>query len=210
MGHPVECVHCAPTLIENMYEHIMHNGGDFSPLVHLKILQPGGAPLATNIVKALTSKGVNVKTTYGSTEIGPPFRSIPDNCDNLNCYTFRNLYPDDPFLKMEEVEDGVFELAVYNGFELAADLWNGENDNEPYRTGDLFTQDPPGSGFLCFKGGRTTLLSTQMERRPMLFHFSLTFKVLRKSSIKSSPWDNRDLMFVSWWRSMRIMTHLVP
>jgi hypothetical protein len=112
MGYPVDCVHCAPTLIENMYEHIIYTGGDFSPLVALKVLQPGGAALSANFVKALSSKGVNVKTTYGSTEIGPPFRSIPHTRDNHNCYSFRNLYPDSPFLKMEEVGEGVFECAV--------------------------------------------------------------------------------------------------
>ena len=184
MGHPVDCVHCAPTLIENMYEHIIYNGGDFSPLIRLKVLQPGGAPLATNIVKALTSKGVNVKTTYGSTEIGPPFRSIPDNRANPSCYTFRNLYPDNPFLKMEEVGDGVFELSVYNGFELAADLWDGKNDNEPYRTGDLFIQDPPGSGFFVLQGRRDDLIiHTNGEKTnalPLQLDIQSSTKVINK------------------------------
>jgi hypothetical protein len=44
------------------------------------------------------------------------------------------------------------------GFELAADLWDGKNDNEPYRTGDLFIQDPPGSGSFVLQGRRDDLI----------------------------------------------------
>ena len=158
MGHPVECVHCAPTLIENMCEYISENGGDFSPLVGLKLLQPGGAALSDSIIQLLTSNGVNVKTTYGSTEIGPPFRTIPHTPHNPRCYTFRNLYPDNKFLKMEEVEKGVYECVVYKGFELAAELWEGKSDAKPYRTNDLFIQDPPGSGYFVLRGRKDDIL----------------------------------------------------
>lgn len=157
MGYPVDCVHCAPMLIENMYDHILDSGRDFSPLASLKLLQPGGAVLADSIIKDLVEHGVNVKSTYGSTEIGPPFRSIPAP-SNKNCYAFRNLYPDNPFLKMEKVGDGLYECVVYKGFELAADLWGGKHDEEPFRTNDLFTQDPPNSGFYVLQGRRDDIL----------------------------------------------------
>jgi len=158
MGHPVDCVHCAPTLIENMYEYISENGGDFTPLTSLKVLQPGGAALSDSILTALVSAGVNVKTTYGSTEIGPPLRPIPHTRENPKCYSFRNLYPDNRFLKMEEVGKGVYECIVYKGFEFAAELWEGKNPDEPYRTNDLFLQDPPGSGFYTLQGRKDDIL----------------------------------------------------
>lgn len=158
MGHPVECVHCAPTLIENMYDYISDNGFAFTPLSSLKLLQPGGAVLSETIINDLIAHGVNVKTTYGSTEIGPPFRSIPHTRDNPKCYSFRNLYPDDPFIKMEQVGEGLYECIVYKGFGLAADLWQGKPDNEPYRTNDLFIQDPPGSGFYVMQGRKDDIL----------------------------------------------------
>jgi hypothetical protein len=185
MGHPVHCVHCAPTLIENMYEHILDMGEDFSPLVDLKVLQPGGAALSASIVEALTSNGVNVKTTYGSTEIGPPFRSIPHTRDDYNCYTFRNLYPDNPFLKMEEVGEGYFECAVYKGFELAAELWEGKDEKVPYRTGDLFIQDPPGSGFFVLQGRRDDLIITtngeNTNAGPLQLDIQSSTKVINKA-----------------------------
>ncbi|KAG4444297.1 hypothetical protein IFR05_000272 [Cadophora sp. M221] len=155
MGHPVQCVHCAPTLIENMYEYISTSSHDFYPLTSLKILQPGGAALSDSIVKALVAAGVNVKTTYGSTEIGPPFRTIGPR-DSPDCYRFRNLYPDNPFLKMEEVGEGIFECVVLKGFELAAELW--QESDAPYRTNDIFVQDPPGSGYFTMKGRKDDIL----------------------------------------------------
>lgn len=185
MGHSVDCVHCAPTLIENMYERIIYTGGDFSPLVDLKILQPGGAALSANLVRALISKGVNVKTTYGSTEIGPAFRTIPDTRESPNCYTFRNLYPDSPFLKMEEVGDGVFELVVYKGFELAANLWDGKDDTAPYKTGDLFIQEPLGSGFFTLQGRRDDLIihtnGENTNALPLQIDIQSSTKVINKA-----------------------------
>jgi hypothetical protein len=141
-----------------MYEYITSTTNDFSPLTSLKLLQPGGAALSESIVRALTSAGVNVKTTYGSTEIGPPLRTIPHSRSNPRCYTFRNLYPDSPFLKMEKVGEGLYECIVYKGFELAAELWEGKPDDEPYRTNDLFIQDPPGSGNFVLQGRRDDIL----------------------------------------------------
>jgi hypothetical protein len=158
MGFPVDIVHCAPTLIENMYEYIVENGKDFLPLSSLKVVQPGGAELSSHIIRALVANNVNVKTTYGSTEIGPPFRTIPHTRDNPKCYFFRNLYPDSDKLKMEEVGDGFYECVVYKGFELAAELWDGKPDNEPHRTNDLFIQDPPGSGFYVLQGRKDDIL----------------------------------------------------
>ncbi|KAK0122143.1 hypothetical protein ONS95_010404 [Cadophora gregata] len=155
MGHPVQCVHCAPTLIENMYEYISTENQDFSPLTSLKILQPGGAALSDSIVKALVAAGVNVKTTYGSTEIGPPFRTIGPR-DSADCYKFRNLYPDNQFLKMEEVGEGIFECVVLKGFELAAELW--QESDTPYRTNDLFIQHSPGSGYYTLQGRKDDIL----------------------------------------------------
>jgi hypothetical protein len=141
-----------------MYEYISETGGDFTPLTNLKVLQPGGAALSDSILNALVSAGVNVKTTYGSTEIGPPLRPIPHMKENPKCYSFRNLYPDNPFLKMEEVGKGVYECIVYKGFEFAAELWEGKNPDEPYRTNDLFVQDPPGSGFYTLQGRKDDIL----------------------------------------------------
>lgn len=158
MGHPVDCVHCAPTLIETMYDYILDNGEDFSPLAALKLLQPGGAVLSDSIIQDMTNHGVNVKTTYGSTEIGPPLRSIPHTRANPRCYSFRNLYPDNPFIKMEPMGEGTYECVVYKGFDLAADLWQGKPDNEPYRTNDIFVQDPPGSGFYVMQGRKDDIL----------------------------------------------------
>ena len=158
MGHPVDDVHCAPTIIENLHEHIINSGGDFSPLSSLLVLMPMGAKLSDSIVESLVSHNVNVKTTYGSTETGPVLRTIPHTKDNPSCYKFRNLYPDNDKIQMEEVGEGLYECIIYKGFGLAAELWDSKSNNEPYRTNDLFLQDPPGSGYYFLQGRRDDVL----------------------------------------------------
>lgn len=155
----MDCLHCAPAVIEDLYEYCSSLGGrDFSPLIRLKILQPGGAALSPTILKKLVDLGVNVKTTYGSTEIGPPFRTIPHTRNNPNCYHVRNLYPDNKLVRMEPLSDGLFECVVYKGFELAAELWLDPAAPNPYRTGDLLLEDPPGSGLFVLQGRKDDVL----------------------------------------------------
>ncbi|KAK4892896.1 hypothetical protein LTR27_008624 [Elasticomyces elasticus] len=155
---PAECVHCAPALIEGLHEFITHTGGDFSPLTKLKVLQPGGAALSPLLLKKLVAVGCNVKTTYGSTEIGPPLRTIPHTRDNVHCYRVRNMYPNSPYLEMQAQGEGLSELLVYKGFPLAADLWPTEDSPNPYRTNDLFLEQPPGSGLFVLQGRKDDLL----------------------------------------------------
>ncbi|TDZ60913.1 Adenylate-forming reductase Nps11 [Colletotrichum trifolii] len=116
MGYPADCLHCAPSVIEDLAEYISLTTGDFAPLVRLKVLQPGGAPLSPATLARLQSLGVNVKTTYGTTETGPPLRTIPHTRDNPDVYRFRNLYPESPFVRMEAVGEAMetVEEAVWN------------------------------------------------------------------------------------------------
>ncbi|RFU33647.1 hypothetical protein B7463_g2658, partial [Scytalidium lignicola] len=158
LGYPVDCIHCPPTLIENFYEHILDSDGDFSPLTSMKVLQPGGAALPEKMIKILTDKGVNIKSTYGTTEIGPPLRTIPHSRDNPHCYRFRNLYPDNPLVHMEKVGEGLYECVIYKGFQLAANIFDDLPEGQPYRTNDLFREDPPHSGYYILQGRKDDIL----------------------------------------------------
>lgn len=158
MGFPADCLHCAPSVIDDLYEYISLTNNDFSPLINLKVLQPGGAPLSPTTLSKLQALGVNVKTTYGTTETGPPFRTIPHTRENPDVYRFRNLYPESPLVRMEPLGDGLFECVVYKGFPLAAELWLDEAAPNPYRTGDLFLEDPPDSGYFVLQGRRDDIL----------------------------------------------------
>ncbi|KAH8803282.1 male sterility protein [Xylogone sp. PMI_703] len=158
LGYPVDCIHCAPTLIENFFEHILDTGGDFGPLASMKVVQPGGAALSEKIIKVLVDNGVNVKSTYGSTEIGPPMRTIPHSRSNPHCYRFRNLYPDNALVHMEQVGEALYECVVYKGFELAANIFDDLPEGQPYRTNDLFVEDPLGSGYYVLQGRKDDIL----------------------------------------------------
>ncbi|KAK8169260.1 male sterility protein [Phyllosticta citrichinensis] len=168
MGMPADCLHSAPSVIEDLYGYISATMNDFSPLMELKVVQPGGAPLGEKVLKELVAKGINVKTTYGSTEIGPPFRSIPHTRDNPHCYRLRNLYPESPLVQMEPLMEAgaddpeagtrLFECVIYKGFELTAELWLAPDAPNPYRTNDLFFEDPPGSGNFVLLGRKDDVL----------------------------------------------------
>ncbi|KAI7283461.1 male sterility protein [Hortaea werneckii] len=156
---PADCLHCAPAVIEDLYEYIKDTSAkDFSPLTQLKVLQPGGASLASSLLEKLVELGCNVKTTYGSTEIGPPWRTMPHTRDNAHCYRVKNLFPENKFLEMQPIGNGMFEPVVYKGFPLAAELWPSESPPNPYRTNDLFVEVPPGSGLFTLQGRKDDLL----------------------------------------------------
>ncbi|GAB1735663.1 hypothetical protein NU219Hw_g4232t1 [Hortaea werneckii] len=156
---PADCLHCAPAVIEDLYEYIKDtNAKDFSPLIRLKVLQPGGASLAPSLLEKLVELGCNVKTTYGSTEIGPPWRTMPHTRDNSHCYRVKNLFPESKFLEMQPIGNGMFEPVVYKGFPLAAELWPSASSPDPYRTNDLFVEVPPGSGLFTLQGRKDDLL----------------------------------------------------
>ncbi|KAK1489759.1 male sterility protein [Colletotrichum tamarilloi] len=158
LGYPPDCLHCAPSVIEDLYEYITLTTKDYTSLTDLKVLQPGGAPLSPSMLSKLQNIGVNIKTTYGTTETGPPLRTIPHTRDNPDVYRFRNLYPDSEHVGMESIADNLFECVVYRGFPLAAELWLEETAPNPYRTGDLFIEDPPGSGYFVLQGRRDDIL----------------------------------------------------
>ena len=158
LGRPVDCLHCAPAVIEDLYEYLsLSPKADYSPLTDLKILQPGGAALSPAVLQKLINLGVNVKTTYGSTEIGPPYRTIPDS-KNASCYRVRSLFPDDTHVTMEPQGENLYECVVYRGFPLAAELWLDPDAPNPYRTNDLFIQDPPNSGLYVLQGRKDDIL----------------------------------------------------
>ncbi|KAH7020739.1 male sterility protein [Microdochium trichocladiopsis] len=158
LGYPPDCLHCAPSVIEDLHEYLSLTTKDFTPLTQLKVVQPGGAPLSPAMLEKLQALGVNVKTTYGTTETGPPLRTIPHTRDNPDVYRFRNLYPESPLVRMEPLGDGLFECVVFKGFPLAAELWLDKSAPNPYRTGDLFTEDPPRSGYFVLQGRRDDIL----------------------------------------------------
>jgi aryl carrier-like protein len=139
-----------------LYEYISSTTNDFAPLVDLKVLQPGGAPLSPILLQKLQALGVNIKTTYGTTETGPPLRT--HTRDNPDVYRFRNLYPESPLVRMEPVGDDLFECVVYKGFPLAAELWLDSTSPNPYRTGDLFLESPSNSGYFVLQGRQDDIL----------------------------------------------------
>ena len=157
LGHTVDCIQIAPALVEDMYAFIESTTNDFTPLVKLKVLQSGGAPFAPALLAKLVALGVNMKTIYGQTEIAGPMRTLPHSRDNPHLARLRNLYDGTGWVVMEDLGtgDGAAECVVYRGYPLAAQLWQlweSHDAPNPYRTNDVFREDPPGSGFWIILG----------------------------------------------------------
>ncbi|KAL8804946.1 MAG: hypothetical protein Q9182_002256 [Xanthomendoza sp. 2 TL-2023] len=166
-GCAVERVHSNPQLLEAIFNHIKNTTKDFSPLRKLKVFQPGGAPLADNVSKALIEEGVNVKIIYGSSELNAIMRTYPHDRSNSRIETMRFVpVPSiDTHVSMEPVEDaGLYELVVREGFACAAEIWGSGlgTQVEPgkiFRTNDLFVRDETKEkGSWILKGRRDDML----------------------------------------------------
>ncbi|KAL8950185.1 MAG: hypothetical protein Q9222_003763 [Ikaeria aurantiellina] len=166
MGYPTDDVHTNPQIIESVWNYINSTTKDFSILRNLKVLQPGGAPLAEHAIKALIQEGINLKQTYGSSELGPLMRTHPDESldPQIQCMRFVPLPGMDSHVRMEVVEGGFYELVIDEGFPCAAELWGSGlgaqvPKGEVFRTNDLFVyneaKDP---GTWVLEGRRDDIL----------------------------------------------------
>ncbi|KAL8666871.1 MAG: hypothetical protein Q9202_001111 [Teloschistes flavicans] len=166
LGYEVDCVHTTPQLIESIFKYIYSTTKDFSPLRSLKVLQPGSAPLADHITKQLIHEGVNVKQTYGTSELGPLMRTYPHDRSNPRIETLR-LVPlpgMDTHARMEPIGHDHYELVIHDSVPFAAELWGSGlgtqvQRGEVFRTNDLFIRDKEmGEGSWILRGRRDDVL----------------------------------------------------
>ncbi|KAI4203384.1 MAG: hypothetical protein LQ350_001905 [Teloschistes chrysophthalmus] len=167
LGYEVDCVHTTPQIIEAIFRYINSTGKDFSTLRNLKVLQPGSALLADHITKKLIDEGVNVKQTYGTSELGPLMRTYPHDRSNPRMETMR-LVPlpgMDTHARMEPIGHDHYELVFHDGLPFAAELWGSGLGaqvarGEVFRTNDLFIRDEKmGEGSWILKGRRDDVLT---------------------------------------------------
>ncbi|KAL9008943.1 MAG: hypothetical protein Q9173_005985 [Seirophora scorigena] len=167
IGYPIDGVHTNAQLIEAIVRHIGSTTGDFSPLRELKAVISGGAPLSESIVKKLVDEGVNVGQNYGSSELGMLMRTYPpDDRANprIDSMRFVAVPGVKTHVRMEAVDNGLFELVVRQGSPCAAEVWGSGlgaqvGDGEEMRSNDLFVPDEMmGEGSWILKGRRDDVL----------------------------------------------------
>ncbi len=154
LGCAVDAAQMAPDLVEDLYMYIASTTNDFTPLSRLTALESGGAPFAPALLETLVALGINMKSVYGQTEIAGPLRTLPHGRENPSLARMRNLYQGTGWVDMQDLGsgDGVAECVVYRDYPLAAQLWDAPGAPNPYRTNDIFREDPPGSGFWVLIG----------------------------------------------------------
>ncbi|CAO1597195.1 MAG: hypothetical protein LQ349_000119 [Xanthoria aureola] len=168
LGFPIDCLHANPQLIESIVNHIEKTTKDFSVLRELKVLQPGGAPLAQHVANKLLDEGVNLKQIYGSSELHILMRTYPHDRSNprFESMRFLSLPGMDTHVEMAPVDEAFYELVVHEGFPCAAaGLWGfglgaQAEPGHLFRTNDLFVRDDEemGEGSWILKGRRDDML----------------------------------------------------
>ncbi|KAL9000702.1 MAG: hypothetical protein Q9169_000738 [Polycauliona sp. 2 TL-2023] len=166
LGLPIDCLHANPQLIASISSYIEKTRNDFSPLRKLKIMQPGGAPLAEQVATKLLDEGVNLKQIYGSAELHILMRTYPHDRSNRRMDTMRfiPLPGIDTHVQMEPVDGGFHELVVHQGYPCAAEIWGSGfgtqvESGQLFRTNDLFVKDEAmGEGSWILKGRRDDML----------------------------------------------------
>ncbi|KAL8786626.1 MAG: hypothetical protein Q9213_002655 [Squamulea squamosa] len=129
-------------------------------------MESSGAPLAEHIVKKLVEECVNVKQTYGSSELGPLMRTHPHDLSNpcIERMRFIPIPGMDTHVDMEPVDANLYELVAHQGFPCAAEIWGSGlgtqvGPGKVFRSNDLFVRDEKtGEGTWILKGRRDDML----------------------------------------------------
>ncbi|KAL8765725.1 MAG: hypothetical protein Q9209_007290 [Squamulea sp. 1 TL-2023] len=148
MGCPADCLQSNPQVIESIFNYIESITKDFSPLRNLKVIESSGAPPAEHMLKKLQEEGVNLKQTYGCTELGPLMRTYPHDLSNPHIERMRFIpIPGiDTHVDMEPVDGNLYELVAHQGLPCAAEIWGfglGKQvePGKVFRSNDLFVRD---------------------------------------------------------------------
>ncbi|KAI4278042.1 MAG: hypothetical protein LQ337_001313 [Flavoplaca oasis] len=166
LGLPIDCLHANPQLIETICSYVEGTTKDYSTLRKLKVLQPGGAPLARHVAMKPLEEDVNLKQVYGSSELNILMRTYPHNRSNRRVQSMR-LIPlpgINTHVKLEPVDAEYYELVVHRGFPCAAQLWGSGlgtqvETGQVFRTNDLFVRDEVmGEGNWILKGRKDDML----------------------------------------------------
>ncbi|RUS23010.1 hypothetical protein BC937DRAFT_93667 [Endogone sp. FLAS-F59071] len=147
-----------PSVIQDIANVLLAKGDyTFGPLRKLDLVRFGGAPLDKKLGDTMSQAGVNLSSFYGSSELGG-LMATPTKEQRGPRASWDAM---SPFSGIEyrwspsEVNPLLKELIV-----LPTSVLN-DIDTEPdgsFRTGDLFSESPPGSGLYTYQGRVGNLL----------------------------------------------------
>ncbi|KAJ3158949.1 hypothetical protein HDU86_002118 [Geranomyces michiganensis] len=120
----------APSLLESIVQYLDAEPDRWSLVKSLKQIVYGGAPCPDALVNKVRSHGIEVRSGYGSTEIGLPLRTLGGE-------EWKVMTPcvDDKYTRWEPMGNDRFRLLVYTKFPGFA---SGVTDSDWYDTNDIW------------------------------------------------------------------------
>lgn len=167
---PVDLLPIPPVLLEAIVDEFATREAIAETFRNVVQVQPTGAALSVRVGKILAEAGVNVKTTYGTSEVGWILTAPPD-APSWNA--MRLTFPGNDRVEIRELspnptasgEEGrMVELIVRKGHDRSAQLWVPPTSLTPqvrsdcFHVGDIFLESPAHSGWFYLRGRADDLL----------------------------------------------------
>ncbi|PNH39895.1 hypothetical protein VD0004_g7021 [Verticillium dahliae] len=144
-GHLVEAMrtadfesfHCVPYALKVLAEST--TGVD--ELRKAKLVLFGGSSCPDDLGDMLAQEGVNIVSHYGATEMGQLMTSQRDHVQDKAWNFVRPLVKTKPFLKFDQISEGIYELIVLDGLPSKV-MSNNDDPPKSFRTRDTFVPHP--------------------------------------------------------------------
>ncbi|KAI8580711.1 hypothetical protein K450DRAFT_235591 [Umbelopsis ramanniana AG] len=158
----------APILLEQLAQLIQMDATDVDVLKNVKLAFFGGAPLQQQAGNILMDHGMNIKSSYGSTEMGLAATADPD----ANCKEFtpmKIVLPSKHYV-MEDTDYGseIKQLIILPNSPFMATNASNRPDGS-YATNDVWTPHPskPGYWFISGRADDTLIMSNGEKTNPV-------------------------------------------
>ncbi|CAO3664962.1 unnamed protein product [Umbelopsis ramanniana] len=162
------CMIVTPVLLEQLAESIKADNADVDVLKNLKLTCFGGAPLQQQVGNILIEHGMNIKSAYGSTEIGVV--AVADRDASCKDFASLKLHLSQKYYMMEDTEYGseVKQLVILPNSPFMATNVSNRPDGS-YATNDLWTPHPgkPGYWTICGRADDTLIMSNGEKTNPV-------------------------------------------
>ncbi|KAG2176834.1 hypothetical protein INT44_007498 [Umbelopsis vinacea] len=158
----------APILLEQLAQSIQMGTADVDVLKTVKLALFGGAPLQAQAGKILMDHGMNIKSSYGSTEMGiSAFADLDANCKE---FTPMKMFFPKKYHIMEDTDYGseVKQLVILPNSPFMATNTSNRPDGS-FATNDLWTPHPskPDYWYISGRADDTLIMSNGEKTNPV-------------------------------------------
>ncbi|KAJ3015820.1 hypothetical protein HKX48_004377 [Thoreauomyces humboldtii] len=122
----------APSLLESVAHYLSEDTRRWESFRSIKRIVYGGAPCPEDIALAYKAHKIDIRSGYGSTEIGMVMSTVSEDE-----WDVMEVIVDPKYVRMDPVGDNVYQMFVHTSF---AGFASGVTDEEWYDTSDLWLE----------------------------------------------------------------------